>query len=41
MGETSRVLIDLLLVFAAGKFMGEVFERLQAAGCHRRAASRA
>lgn len=26
--ETSRVLIDLLLVFAAGKLMGEVFERL-------------
>jgi Kef-type K+ transport system membrane component KefB len=29
MSETSRLLIDLLLVFAAGKFMGEVFERLR------------
>ena len=27
--ETSRVLIDLLLVFAAGKLMGELFERLR------------
>jgi Kef-type K+ transport system membrane component KefB len=27
--ESSRVLLDLLLVFAAGKFMGEVFERLR------------
>jgi len=29
MGETSRVLISLLIVFAAGKLMGEVFERLK------------
>ena len=28
-GETSRVLIDLLLVFMAAKLMGEVFERLK------------
>ena len=28
-GETSRVLIDLLIVFAAGKLMGEVFERVK------------
>ena len=27
--ETSRVLLSLLVVFAAGKFMGEVFERLK------------
>ena len=27
--ETSRVLIDLLIVFAAGKLMGELFERLK------------
>jgi Kef-type K+ transport system membrane component KefB len=27
--ESSRLLLDLLLVFAAGKFMGEVFERLR------------
>jgi Kef-type K+ transport system membrane component KefB len=27
--ETSRVLISLLIVFAAGKFMGEVFERMR------------
>jgi len=27
--ETSRVLIDLLLVFAGGKLMGELFERLR------------
>jgi Kef-type K+ transport system membrane component KefB len=27
--ETSRVLLSLLLVFAAGKIMGEVFERLK------------
>ena len=29
MGETSRILVDLLLVFAAAKLMGEVFERLR------------
>jgi Kef-type K+ transport system membrane component KefB len=27
--ETSRVLLSLLVVFAAGKFMGEVFERMK------------
>ncbi len=28
-GETSRILVELLLVFAAAKLMGEVFERLK------------
>ena len=38
--RASRVLLSLLVVFAAGKFMGEVFERTQAAGSHRRAGRR-